>query len=200
MATRQVDDVFTPDVQWREWVGRHPISGAALAGLIATQMATIVGYFLPGIGLPSLNWPAVNGALVVPDASPGAQFAAGAFVHTIDGVVFALLFAVLVWGRIPLPNTSTGNVEKGVIYGIVLAIISAGFLVPYVYLPKTGAGLFSFGYDDGWKLPAAILLWHLVYGFFLGTLYSPAAAQPASSDDELARAAVVSEPSEPVAT
>ena len=194
MATRQLDDAFTPDVQWREWVGRHPIAGSALAGVIATQLATIVGYFLPGIGLPSLNWPAVNGALVLPAASPGAQFAAGAFVHTVDGVVFALLFAVLVRGRLPLADTPAGSMQKGVVYSIVLALISAGFLVPYVYFPKTGAGLFSFGYDDGWKLPAAILLWHLVYGYFLGTLYSPTAAQQPTVvlDDELPRATVVS--------
>ena len=111
-------------MKWREWVGRHPIAGAALAGAIATQMATIVGYFLPGIGLPSLNWPAVNGALVLPAASSGAQFAAGAFVHTVDGIVFALLFAVLARGRLPLSDTAAGSTTKGIAHSIVLALIS----------------------------------------------------------------------------
>ena len=48
---------------------------------------------------------------------------------------------------------------------VVLAIISAGFLVPYVYYPHAGAGLFSFDAatsfglaDAGWKVPGAILL------------------------------------------
>jgi hypothetical protein len=48
-----------------------------------------------------------------------------------------------------------------------------GFLVPYVYAPKSGYGFFSFYTPDGWKLPFAILNWHLVYGFFVGTLYNP---------------------------
>ncbi|MGZ8697864.1 MAG: hypothetical protein ACXWZ1_10985, partial [Gaiellaceae bacterium] len=64
--------------------------------------------------------------------------------------------------------------EKGLIYSVVLALISMGFLVPYVYAPKSGYGIFSFDTQDGWKLPFAILLWHLVYGFFVGTLYNPA--------------------------
>jgi hypothetical protein len=178
------------DVRWRAWVREHPILAALAAGFVATQMATIVGYFLNAVGLPQLNWPVVNGGLVAPGSSVGAQFAAGAFVHTIDGIVFALLFAVLVWGKIPLPNTSIGNVTKGIIYSLVLAVISAGVLVPYVYFQKVGLDIFSFGLegplpqpgsigqevaytDIGWRLPFAVLVWHLVYGFFLGALYDP---------------------------
>jgi hypothetical protein len=25
----------------------------------------------------------------------------------------------------------------------------------------------------GWRLPAGILIWHLIYGYFLGALYQP---------------------------
>jgi hypothetical protein len=106
-------------------------------------------------------------------------------------VVSALLFAILVWRLIPLPNSSFGNVGKGVIYSVTLAILSAGVLVPYVYYQKVGLDPFSSGIpfplpqpssaapeaalytNVAWKLPFAILLWHLVYGFFLGALYDP---------------------------
>ena len=178
-------------VDWRRWVRAHPFGAAAIAGLVAGQMATIVGYFFNAVGLPQLNWPAVNGALVVPGGSPGAQWFAGAFVHTVDTVVFALLFVVFLWRMIPFPNTSFGNVGKGVVYSVILAVLSAGVLVPYVYFQKVGLDAFSFGIpfpvpqpstaaaqaavytDIGWKLPFAILVWHLVYGFFLGALYDP---------------------------
>ena len=178
-------------VDWRRWVRAHPFGAAVVAGLVAGQMATIVGYFFNAVGLPQLNWPAVNGALVLPGGSPGAQWFAGAFVHTVDTVVFALLFVVLLWRMIPFPNTSFGNVGKGVVYSLVLAVLSAGVLVPYVYFQKVGLDAFSFGIpfpvpqpstaaaqaavytDIGWKLPFAILVWHLVYGFFLGALYDP---------------------------
>lgn len=173
--------------QWRHWVRSRPFAAAAVAGLVATQMSTIVGYFLNAVGLPQLNWPAVNGALVLPGGSPGAQFAAGAFVHHIDGVVFAMLFVVLVWRKIPLPNTSLGNVGKGIAYSVVLAVLSTGLLIPYAYFAKIGLDPFSFGLQQlqqpgptaptytgiGWKLPFAILVWHVVFGFFLGALYDP---------------------------
>ena len=177
--------------RWRRWVRAHPFGAAAIAGVAAGQMATIFGYFCNAVGLPQLNWPAVNGALVLPGGSPGVQWFAGAFVHTADTVIFALLFAILSWRLIPLPNSSLGNVGKGLVYSVFLAILSAGVLVPYVYFQKVGLNPFSFGipfplaqpssaaakaavYNGiAWKLPFAILVWHLVYGFFLGALYDP---------------------------
>ena len=71
----------------------------------------------------------------------------------------------------PSSCTHAGNVLSGLLYSVVLTIISLGVLVPYAYVPKQGYGLFAFYGPDGWKLPAAVLLWHLIYGFFLGTLY-----------------------------
>ena len=68
-------------------------------------------------------------------------------------------------------NTHAGNVASGLLYSVVLTVISLGVLVPYAYVPKQGYGFFSFYGPDGWKLPFGILVWHLVYGFFLGALY-----------------------------
>src|SRR6266705_1402607 len=42
--------------RYRAWVGDHRVSAALLAGLVATHLATVVGYFMPGIGLPQLDW------------------------------------------------------------------------------------------------------------------------------------------------
>jgi hypothetical protein len=64
-------------------------------------------------------------------------------------------------------------VAKGLIYGVVMTIISMGVLVPYAYAPKQGYGLFCFSGPDGWKLPAGVLLWHLIYGAVIGLLYQP---------------------------
>jgi len=166
---------LTPSTRWRKWLGDHPIGGPALAGFIAVQMATIVGYYLRGIGLPQVPWPLFNGALFAPAGKFGdpASFFVGQSIHMVDGVIFAILFVILVRSKIPLPNTSAGNIGKGVIYSTVMAVISAGFLVPYCYAPKSGYGFFSFSTPDGWKLPASILIFHLVYGYFLGLLCDP---------------------------
>jgi hypothetical protein len=166
---------LAPSARWQRWLGEHPILGPALAGFIAVQMATIVGYYLRGIGLPQVPWPLYNGVLFAPASTFGdpASFFVGQSIHMVDGVVFAILFAVLVRSRLPLANTTNGNIGKGVIYSVSMAIISAGFLVPYVYAPKSGFGFFSFYTPDGWKLPLSILIFHLVYGYFLGLLCNP---------------------------
>jgi hypothetical protein len=166
---------------WRVWITTHWLAGSLIAGFAATHLATVFGLFFRGIGLPNLNWPTTNGLLALgAESTTTAQFWVGEFIHGFDGLVFSVLFALLIHPRLPIRNTPGGNLTKAVGYSVVLGVISAGFLVPYVYYPHSGAGLFSFDAattfglaDAGWKLPAAILLWHLIYGFFLGTLYNP---------------------------
>jgi hypothetical protein len=169
-------EVVPADVQWRRWVTLHAIGAGALIGFIATQITTIVGYYLIGVGLPQLPWPLYNGVLGIGDPKEfntvGAFFV-GQSIHMADGVVFAILYVITVFGLLRIGNGALANLGKGVIYSVVLALISAGFLVPYVYAPKSGYGFFSFYGTDHWKLPTSILVWHLVYGFFLGVLYNP---------------------------
>ena len=180
-----VDDTaraLAPATFWRVWIHSHPIAGAALVGLIATQVTTMIGYYLIGIGLPELPWADFNGFFLATKAEPlgsSGSFFGGHLMHMTDGVVFTILFGALVWHKIPLPNTTLGNIGKGVIYSTVLGLISIGFLIPYVYLRANhpsgfGGGLdpFSFGGPDGWKLPFAVLLWHWIWGYFVGVLYS----------------------------
>ncbi len=75
----------------------------------------------------------------------------------VDGVVFTILFAVRSTAACAsLPDTPGGDIWRGLTYGEILGLISMGFLVPYVYAPKSGLGLFSFGTPDEWKLPLSI--------------------------------------------
>jgi hypothetical protein len=177
MNSDDTGESLLPTARFRAWVAAHPVGGPALIGLIATQIATIIGYFLRGIGLPQVPWPLYNGVLFAPgeygEAGEGfgkaPSFFVGQSIHMVDGVIFAILFAIAFQGklgRIPA-------IAKGVIYSMILAIISMGFLVPYVYVPHQGFGLFSFYGQDTWKLPVSIALFHLAYGFMLGFLYQP---------------------------
>src|SRR5579863_964665 len=156
--------------RFRAWVTAHPILGALLAGAVATQMATVFGIWFTGFGLPQLNWPTANGALIIPKASVGAQYFAGELSHFTDGIVFALLFALLFHPFIPVRNTIGGNLVKAFLYGTVLALISASWWVPALLVPHH-AGFLSTGL--GWKLTFGIFLWHWIYGYFLGTDYCP---------------------------
>ena len=158
---------------WYDWVNAHRVGAIALVGLIATQLGTYFGYVFPAIGLPTLPWPLFNGVLAAPveDFGTTGSFFAGQSLHFVNGIVFAILYAVLALPLMPFRNTNAGNILSGLSYGVVMTIISIGLLVPYAYVPKQGYGFFSFYGPDGWKLPAAVLLWHLIYGFFLGALY-----------------------------
>lgn len=176
-----------PSARWRRWVNEHPIGSLALVGVIATQLGTYFGYVFPAIGLPTLPWPLYNGALALgvsgpnwgnyfTDASNAAGlFFAGQALHFVNGIVFALLFGLIARHSLPFnKSTNGGNILNGLLYGVIMTIISAGLLVPYAYVAEQGYGFFLFDGPDGWKLPAGILVWHLIYGYFLGALYQPA--------------------------
>jgi len=158
---------------WYDWVNQHRVGAIALVGLIATQLGTYFGYVFPAFGLPTLPWPLFNGVLGAPAEAYGTtgSFFVGQSLHFVNGIVFAILYAVLARPMMPFRNTHAGNVLSGLLYGVVMTIISIGLLVPYAYVPKQGYGFFTFYGPDGWKLPAGVLVWHLIYGFFLGTLY-----------------------------
>lgn len=176
-----------PDDRYRVWVYNHPVAGAAFAAFVATQIATIWGYYGIGIGLPSLPFPNYNGQLFAPAsvAADGSNFGnvgsffVGQSIHFVNGIVFGLWFALVVYNKIPTFLPKMKSVQKGLLFAIVQTIISCGFLFPYVYARKVGFGIFSFGDNlygtnhDHWKLPFAILLWHLIWGAILGYLYDP---------------------------
>jgi hypothetical protein len=189
-----------PSARWTNFVNERPIASLVLVGVIATQLGTYFGYVFPAVGLPVLPWPLYNGILgttfadgingfsnatdfaaqavatgsIIPGfATSGESFFVGHALHFVNGIVFAILFGVLFREDVPIKNTYGGNILKGLIFAVIMSIISAGLLVPYAYVPNQGYGLFLFDGPDGWKLPFAILVWHLIYGLFLGMLYQP---------------------------
>jgi hypothetical protein len=182
-----------PAKRWRDWVERSPILSLFVVGIIATQLGTYFGYVFPAVGLPPLPWPLYNGILastiadgfsantvidpdtgatVIPGfAVSGDAFFMGHTLHFVNGVVFAMLWGILF--REDAARFIKNNVLNGAVYGVIMTIISAGLLVPYAYVPEQGYGLFLFDGPDGWKLPFGVLIWHLIYGIFLGLLWNP---------------------------
>ena len=158
------------DGGWRATVTRHPLAGALLAGFVATHLATVTGYWYHGIFLTDLTWPTFNGFLLLPKESSLAQFWAGTVDHYATGICFSVVFAFVIHRLFRWPNSVAGNIGKAVVYGLVLATISAMWWVPQLF-PAINAGFFS--NHLGAKVVIGIYLWHLVYGFNLGALYSP---------------------------
>ena len=187
MVMQDLERALDVDDRYQYWVYRHPVAGAALAAFIATQVATIWGYFAVGIGLPSLPFPSYNGLLFSPPSVASdfsnfgnpASYWLGQSVHYVNGIAFGLMFALLAYKTLPTFFPKMQSLQKGIVFGLIQSIISLGFLFPYVYAPKAGFGLFSFGDNafgtnhDHWKLPFAVVLWHVIYGALLGLLYDP---------------------------
>jgi hypothetical protein len=157
--------------RYRDWVRKHMVASAMLAGLVATHMATVAGYFMPGIGLPQLDWNRVNGAIYTPNGSSNVQFLSGGAFHYVDGIVFSVLFAIALHPLLRWRSTPLGNVLKGLLFGTILATISCIFVIPRVYFPHGHVGFFS--HNLGWKLILAVYLWHWIFGLHLGVVFNP---------------------------
>ena len=152
---------------------------ALLAAFVATHIATVTGFWYRIVGLPILSWPAFNGILLLPDQSVVAQFWSGSIYHYLTGICFGIIFAYLIHPRLPLPNTVLGNIGKALIWGGVLATLSALLWVPRNF-PQFDPGFFT--NNLGWKTVLGIYLWHAVYGLHLGALYNPLPEVPPRSE------------------
>jgi hypothetical protein len=69
----------------------------------------------------------------------------GQAIHMVNGVVFGILFALTAYNKLPTFMSKMKSVQKGLVFGTIQTIVSLGFLFPYVYAPKSGFGIFSFG-------------------------------------------------------
>ncbi len=163
---------------WRGWATRHRVWAALLAGLVAVHIGTIVGFWLGDFGLTRMDWPTANGLVYVPDASPTAQFLIGGLSHYLDGVFFALVYAIALAPFLPFGSTAAGNAVKGLVFGTVLAVIALLIMTPLVYAParESEAGFFSSNF--GWSYIISVFIFHWVYGLHLGLIYNPDDSAP----------------------
>lgn len=159
----------------------------ALAGVIATFVMTLTGFWQSGLGLPAVD---VAGMLMGsmnaahPDADPYG-IVAGNVVHFANGVVLALVFVAFLYDRIP------GNwVVRGLVYGVLTTLAAAVVVVPLA----AGAGIFFRNTPMPGAMTLASTVIHLAYGLTLGLALEVAGLERVGaarrrSDDEWEAAA-----------
>jgi hypothetical protein len=133
------------------------------AGAVAGLLATVA----MGIAIAVMNEPTLRTAIAGLYGQEGS-LVAGWTAHLAHGTLFGLIFAGVLTD--PTFYDLTDSVPKtaalGVCYGLVLAIVGAGFIMPVwlslVGFPNLPAVL---------NLNAPILGWHVIYGVALGGLY-----------------------------
>jgi hypothetical protein len=175
-------------------IGRSAGRSAVIAGFIATHVATMAGLWFSGARLPTFNFSQLNGLLVFGTtygfANPFETFVVGGILHYISGIIWAVIFALVVHpalGRAIKPLaalTPVNNYIKGILWGIVLWIISSALWMPLLIDPLFGGGvvgpfLTKFG-ANGMQALFANLLWHSIYGANLGLLFNPVPASAKS--------------------
>lgn len=146
---------------------------ALLAGLVATHVSTVLGFWMGDFGLTRLDWNTANGLVYLPDGAPLAQFLVGGAMHYTDGILFGVLFAVALHPLLPWASSEIGNMLKGLVFGTILAVIALSVLTPLVYAPARGAEAGIFSTNFGWQYVLGVFIFHWVYGAHLGLLYSP---------------------------
>jgi hypothetical protein len=133
--------------------------GGAIAGFVATAA---MGLVITAMSLPTLR--AGIAGLYALEGS----LAAGWVAHLFHGTLFGLLFAAILTD--PSVHALTEYVWKtvlaGAVYGLVLAVVAAGVVMPM--------WLATIGFPTPPQVPfvtGPVLLWHLVYGVVLGVLF-----------------------------
>ncbi|MDA4128577.1 MAG: hypothetical protein OK422_03880 [Thaumarchaeota archaeon] len=147
--------------EWFFAVGWIPFSFNTLnAEVWATNFKTLSGFF-----------PITTGQLLSPDFT----YFLGMWSHYSQGIVFGLIFTMLVYPNLPGPMKVGNNLVKGLIWGWTLWIVSSSFVMPLLY----GTGFWFQHWGTAFGLGVTNLIfynfvWHSTYGFVLGMFFSPA--------------------------
>lgn len=133
--------------------------GGAIAGLVATVAM--------GIAITTVEAATMRVAIAGLYGQSG-NLVAGWLAHLLHGTLFGMLFAVLLSdpGVHRVPEWYWKTIVAGVTYGLVLAVVGAGIIMP-IWLNVVG-------FQSPPPVPnvtRSLLVWHLLYGLVLGGVF-----------------------------
>lgn len=152
--TEQNVEAFEPFEEHFTWLG-----GAA-AGVVATVVMGL-GMWLVEPALLVEYIPGLYGF--------GGSLAVGWLVHLFHGALFGLAFAVVMADPSLVGVTARvwKSVVAGVVFGIVLAVVGMGVIMPMWSSAMGIAGVATVPFVTG-----TLLAWHVLFGAVLGGLFA----------------------------
>jgi len=146
-----VPDPFQERLHWLRGAAAGAVAATVMAAVIAAADLSVLRDAIAGLYLQS-------GSLV-----------AGALVHVVHGALFGVVFAVVLSDPtlVRVEDSMLEAVVAGVVYGLVLAVVGAGVIMP-MWLETVGAATVpEIPYVTG-----PLVLWHVVFGVVLGAVYA----------------------------
>jgi hypothetical protein len=141
--------------------------GIIVAGLAGTLVITVLMYAGPMMGMPKMDMAQMIGPMILPQGS--AAFALGMMMHFVNGIIFAIIYA-LVWDALNIaPNWWTGLIFGAVHF--VVAAIEMG-VMPMIH-KEVKSGRLPSPMSGGVRGMVGMLLGHLVFGLVVAVVYRP---------------------------
>ncbi len=165
------------------------LKAGLVASVAATFLATMFGEWFPAVGWTAFSFNFLNGEAWATNfknlagfypitqgtvLSPDFTYFLGMWAHYWQGIIFGLLFTLLVYPNLPGLMRTGNNILKGLLWGWTLFLVSSSFVMPLLY--GTGFMFSHWGNDFGIGQTNLIFwnfTWHSVYGFILGVFYNP---------------------------
>lgn len=162
----------TTGVHWPQYVNQHRLVGALVAGFAAVHIADMFGYWMSMFGLPKLDFAFFNGLVLLTEHNPTPQWLVGYLFHTMNGMVFALGYALVIFPLMGKTLTTTRNLARSLAMGLVLATLSLSWWMPG-NLPDVGIEPGAFSMNFGWETIVAVYFWHVAWSVGLGLFFNP---------------------------
>lgn len=130
------------------------------AGVIATFVMTMTGFWQAGLGLPAVDVGAMLTGSMNAAHGDGGLYGpvAGNLAHFANGIVLALIFVAFLQRRLP-----GGWIVQGLIYAVLTTLAAGLVVVPLA----AGAGVFFSNTPMPGKMTLASTTIHLAYGLAL---------------------------------
>ncbi len=136
-------------------VQTNNLKKAVIAGVAATAVMTIIMIMAPMMGMPEMNIGRMLANFM------GVPVVVGWLAHFMIGVVLAIIFATLLYSRLP-----GAPWLKGILFALI-----PWFIAQVIMNPMMGAGVFASNTPAPMMMVMGSLLGHVVYGAVLGGVF-----------------------------